>query len=75
MNANFSFYVKTIETYARTFLALNISAIGRVMRQSFYVVFIVYSFCTLYILSKFKMKEKGNNSKTYFFVSTLGVIG
>ena len=30
MDADYSFYVKTIETYARTFLALNISAIGRV---------------------------------------------
>ena len=30
MDADYSFYVKTIETYVRTFLALNISAIGRV---------------------------------------------
>ena len=30
MGADYSFYVKTIETYARTFLALNISAIGTV---------------------------------------------
>ena len=30
MDVDYSFYVKTIETYARTFLALNISAIGRV---------------------------------------------
>ena len=30
MDADYSFYVKTIETYARAFLALNISAIGRV---------------------------------------------
>ena len=55
------------------------------MRHSFYGVFIVYSFCTLhctylrfYVLSKFKMKEKGNNSKTYFdffFVDTLDITG
>ena len=30
MDADYSFYVKTIETYARAFLALNISVIGRV---------------------------------------------
>ena len=30
MGANYAFYVKTIETHARTFLALNILAIGRV---------------------------------------------
>jgi hypothetical protein len=30
MGANCSFYVKTIETHARTFLTLNILAIGRV---------------------------------------------
>ena len=29
MDAHYSFYVKTIETHARTFLTLNISAIGR----------------------------------------------
>ena len=31
MGADYSFYVKTIETHARTFLALNILAIGRVI--------------------------------------------
>ena len=31
MGADYSFYVKTIETHAQTFLALNILAIGRVM--------------------------------------------
>ena len=31
MDADYSFSVNTIETYARTFLALNISAIGRVL--------------------------------------------
>ena len=30
MGANYSFYVKSIETHARAFLALNILAIGRV---------------------------------------------
>ena len=30
MDADYSFYVKTIETRARAFLTLNISAIGRV---------------------------------------------
>jgi hypothetical protein len=30
MDADYSFYVKTIETYARAFKALNVSAIGRV---------------------------------------------
>ena len=29
MGANYTFYVKTIETHARTFLTLNILAIGR----------------------------------------------
>ena len=31
MDADYSFHVKTIETYVRTFLALDISAIGRVL--------------------------------------------
>ena len=31
MGADYSFYVKTIETHARTFLSLNISAIGTVL--------------------------------------------
>jgi hypothetical protein len=30
MDADYSFYVKTIETHTREFLALNILAIGRV---------------------------------------------
>ena len=30
MGADYSFYVKTIETHARAFLTLNILAIGRV---------------------------------------------
>ena len=30
MGADHSFYVKTIETHARTFLPLNISAVGSV---------------------------------------------
>ena len=34
MGADYAFYVKTIETHARTFLALNILAIGRVSRVS-----------------------------------------
>jgi hypothetical protein len=33
MGADYSFYVKTIETHARTFLALNILAIDRVNSQ------------------------------------------
>ena len=32
VGANYSFYVKTIETHERAFLALNILAIGRVSR-------------------------------------------
>ena len=32
LGANHSFYVKSIETHARTFLPLNISAIGTVLR-------------------------------------------
>ena len=32
MGADYSFYVKTIETHGRAFLALNILAIGRVRR-------------------------------------------
>ena len=31
MGADYSFYVKTIETHARAFLTLNILAIGRVI--------------------------------------------
>ena len=31
MGADYSFYVKTIETHVRAFLALNILAIGRVL--------------------------------------------
>ena len=31
MGADYSFYVKIIETHVRTFLALNILAIGRVV--------------------------------------------
>ena len=33
MDADYSFYVKTIATYARAFLALNVLAIGRVKSQ------------------------------------------
>jgi hypothetical protein len=33
MGADYSFYVKTIETHVRAFLALNILAIGRVIRK------------------------------------------
>ena len=33
MGAEYSFYVKTIETHARAFLTLNILAIGRVIRK------------------------------------------
>ena len=36
MGANYSFYVKTIETYARAFLTLNILAIGSVNRLKLY---------------------------------------
>ena len=43
MDADYSFYVKTIETYARAFLALNVSAIGRVLRFLFYVLFDFFS--------------------------------
>ena len=32
MGADYSFYVKIIETHARAFLTLNILAIGRVMQ-------------------------------------------
>ena len=34
MGADYSFYVKTIETHARALLALNILAIGRVQQYS-----------------------------------------
>ena len=34
MDANYLFYMKTIETYARAFFALNVSAIGRVYYQT-----------------------------------------
>ena len=51
MDADYSFYVKTIETYARTFLALNVSAIGIV---PYYVVtlfgFVCHSVCFLFPL-------------------------
>ena len=34
MGANYSLYVKTIETHERAFLALNILAIGRVLYET-----------------------------------------
>ena len=34
MGADYSFYMKTIETHARTFLALNILATGRVSGET-----------------------------------------
>jgi len=34
MKADYSFYVKTIETHARAFLTLNILAIGRVFYEN-----------------------------------------
>ena len=37
MGADYSFYVKTIETHARAFLALNILAVGRVRITMQYV--------------------------------------
>jgi hypothetical protein len=39
MVADYSFYVKTIETHARAFLALNILAIGRVLSANFKTTF------------------------------------
>ena len=33
MGANYTFYVKTIETHARAFLTLNILAIGKVANE------------------------------------------
>ena len=37
MGADYSFYVKTNETYALTFLTLNISAIGRMFTVQMYI--------------------------------------
>ena len=38
MGADYTFYVKTIETHARTFLTLIFLAIGRVVSNVFYVM-------------------------------------
>ena len=38
MGADYSFYVKTIDTHARAFLTLNILAIGRVLYSHLKVV-------------------------------------
>ena len=46
MNADYSFYVKTIETYARKFLTLDILAIGRVMCSSQKLLNGIYCPCT-----------------------------
>ena len=43
MGADYSFYVKSIETHARTFLPLNISAIGTVWMNSGMEVILVKS--------------------------------
>ena len=43
MGADYSFHVKTIETHARTFLTLNILAIGRVNLIIIFLTFIVSS--------------------------------
>ena len=39
MGVDYSFYVKTIETHARTFLALNILAIGMVLNDIWQMYF------------------------------------
>ena len=54
MGADYSFYVKTIDTHARTFLPLNISAIGTVGRTHF-----------LYYLSR--SLQKGFHRISYSF--------
>ena len=41
MGADYSFYVKTIETHARAFLTLNILAIGRVLGYEVITLIIV----------------------------------
>ena len=59
MDAGYSFYVKTIETHARTFLPLNISAIGTVI--SFHLQY-CYEFCLVADtddLWKFMSKSSG----------------
>ena len=43
MDADYSFYVKTIEMYARPFLAFNILAIGRVKTSDLYLPILVVS--------------------------------
>ena len=42
MGADYSFYVKTIETHACTFLPLNISAIGTVVNYVFELYFCIF---------------------------------
>ena len=60
MDADYSFYVKTIETYARTFLALNISAIGRVVAEvllsNLYTVACSHIAIAAYIHTRFQSK-------------------
>ena len=46
LGAKYLFYVKSIETYARAFLTLNISAIGTVIEMLFGIYIILYV-CTL----------------------------
>ena len=46
MGADYSLYVKTIETYARAFLTLNILTIGRVKSTVVYSLVVIYSKCS-----------------------------
>ena len=50
MGADYAFYVKTIETHACAFLALNVLAIGRVtsVAQKFYKRLL--DFCQQYVI-------------------------
>ena len=47
MGANYSFYVKTIETHARTFLPRNISAIAAVLKVAITIFVKNARACTL----------------------------
>ncbi len=60
MGADHSFYVKTIETHARAFLPLNISAVGSVKihgQKGFFEVFNLFIFHLAVLSSKAELLQ------------------
>ena len=66
MGANYSFYVKTIETHARAFLTLNILAIGNVLThkkyQSLLKTFLDYFLTILNRILTVKQKQESKGA-------------